>query len=163
MRAVKLIIKAFAALCALVVVCFFILANYSELPVIRGAIENVHACLNPDFSSKKLPTRMAVEIDGVRAVFDKDTGEYIQLVALLQKRRNLAFEKEWPADPSFDSRIGCGEMTIYNCGIPFHFPLYRSTANRNYYWIRVPNTTGMGYPDFYDDGKLLALIHEPRK
>jgi len=157
MRFIKASIVAFI----LLVVGFFILIDYSDLPIIHGAIQSVYACLDPGFYSKDLPNQVGMKMDGKTVAFHKGTPAYNQFVTLLQRRRTLAMEKDWLMPPSFGTRLQCGELIIWSFGIAFHFPLYRSTENQNYYWIRVPCPSGMNFPDFYDNGKLLNLIHDP--
>jgi hypothetical protein len=158
---VKELIKISIVTFILVMVGFFILIDYSDLPVIHGAIQSVYACLDPGFDSNELPNRASITRDGRTATFHKGTPAYNQFVTLLQRRRTLAMENDWPTPPSFGTRVRCGELTIWSYGIAFHFLLYNSTENQNYYWIRVPCSTGMRSLDFYDDGKLLKLIHDP--
>ena len=51
-------------------------------------------------------------------------------------------------------------------GIPFHFTLYRSTANRNYIWIGLPHPSGIfgtTFPRLYEDGRIVRLVQDTEK
>jgi hypothetical protein len=137
---------------------FIIAMNWYELPIGKGAVDKIYALVNPDAYSNELPSRVEITIDGATATFYIGTPTYNQFVNLL--RRVLA-EQSRSDETGLMPDLQCGEMVVHSFGIPFHFRVYRSSPNHNYYWIRVPCPSGMTFAEFYDDGKLLSLIHNP--
>jgi len=152
----KLAIGTFKVFCiffVLVIVAF----DWYELPIGDGALRKIGALLDPDAYSKDLPSRVGITIDGVTATFYKGTPTYNQFITLLRRvRADQLPSEEFNVFPDT-----CGEMVVHSFGIPFHFRLYRSTTKHNYYWLEVPNSTGMEPLEIADDGKLLTLIHNP--
>jgi hypothetical protein len=110
-----------------------------------------------------LPNEIEITIDGMRAVFYKNTKPYNDLLIFLQRGRSNEIMNNAGPYPK-DIGMVCGEMRISSYGIPFHFEIRRSDENTNYYRIILPKLTSPGrtLPIFTADPHIVDLIKTNR-
>ena len=137
----------------------FILQGFFPAGIETKSTKAANAILFYPNYTNELPNEVEITIDGIRAVFRKNTKPYNDLLIFLQQGRSSeAIDKAGSPPKNFGTV--CGEMKISSYGIPFHFKIRRSDENTNYYRIILPKLTSPGrtLPIFTTDPHIVDLI-----
>lgn len=155
---------------AILVLCLFL--GFVFLDLVVGAFlpagletkstKRAHALLFADEPTNDLPEQFEITFDGTKAIFHKGDRQYDDLVLLLHNGRSselMAGAGEYPRF-SFAASTNRGEMAISSHLIKSHFPIFQSTKNTNFFWIRLPKLTtpGRTFPIFTVDPRVIDFI-----
>jgi len=114
-------------------------------------------------NADELPNEVEITINGITAVFNKNTKTFNDLLAFLQRGRSDETMNNAGPYPTDIGEV-CGEMRISSYGIPSHFEIRRSDENPNFYRIILPKLTSPGrtLPILTADPHIVDLIKTNR-
>jgi hypothetical protein len=91
------------------------------------------------------PARIEIVANGKKAIFNKQTKAYDELLQLLHTgHSDAAFERAGNPPSLGDSKFEYGKIVISPYWIRCKFKIIQSNTNRNYFWIAVPHANGLG-------------------
>jgi hypothetical protein len=147
----------------IVIIGILVAAYVVSVRLYIGATKKVNAILSSQETvDPDLPQEVSITLDGVKATFRSGNPRYSKFVNLFGDR---TITEALGPYPDFGTRSPCGELTVVYFAMGFHFPLYRSTVNHNFMWIRLRKLTSPGrtFPILIDDGRLSQLIKDTAK
>jgi hypothetical protein len=161
----KILSFVWKVILAIVCVLFIeiILQGFFPAGIETQSTKAANAILSHPENAVELPDEVEITIDGITAVFHKNTKTFNDLLAFLQKGRSDEAMNRAGSPPD-DFGPVCGEMRISSYVIPSHFEIRRSDKNTNYYRIILPKLTSPGRtaPIFTVDPRIADFIKTNR-